>query len=256
LRELAQTTESGAFRPLKSAPNLRRGWIADARSVPELGRALDSLYPGFIPDWYATHMDSAREDSRPTAAIKAGSHGGASVPASREHAGSAPLAARKDLVTSYRDFTNRQTGMYRITQNLTDEQAAAAIRACCHVRFCLKQRLWTVQGQPPDAPQGRGPGEGQFRSEGNPSNLTAKSIIPCLEPCAIMLEFARAAARIEQSPRVQIAQDDVASIAVSLRETVAHFHPLIREADFSAPENPRRLQLVLEKLTPSPTVTE
>jgi len=193
LREVAQSTAEGAFRPLKSAPNLRRGWVTATHSTEELGRALDRLYPGFVPDWFA-----ARNPAPP--------------------------------ITNYRDFTSRQTGMYRVTQHLTDTQAAAAIRACCHPRFCLKLRLWSVQGQAADRPD-------------------SKSLIPCLEPCAVMLEFARTAARIEQSP--EVAGADGGSIAGPGGESAP------READFSSPDNPRRLQLALEKkLARTPVVCD
>ena len=49
LRALAQSTESGAFRPLKCAPNLRRGWRTSAASAAELDGALNHLYPGAVP---------------------------------------------------------------------------------------------------------------------------------------------------------------------------------------------------------------
>src|SRR5262245_48920645 len=78
LRALAQSTKEGAFRPLKSAPNLQSGWLTSIRNTAELGRALNHLYPGAIADWYA-----ARGKPPPT--------------------------------TDYREFTARQTGMYRIT---------------------------------------------------------------------------------------------------------------------------------------------
>src|SRR5262245_27729433 len=47
LRSVAQTTAAGAFRPLKAAPNLARGWRAHAAHPAELDRALQHLYPGF-----------------------------------------------------------------------------------------------------------------------------------------------------------------------------------------------------------------
>jgi hypothetical protein len=97
------------------------------------------LYPGAVADWFATQ-------------------------------------AAQPPVTSYREFTSRQTGMYRITTHLDDAAVAAVIHACCHKDFCLKRRLWTVEGAAPDA-------------------ADAKSLIPCLEPCAILLEAARKAAR-------------------------------------------------------------
>jgi hypothetical protein len=142
LRPLAQFTAQGAFRPLKSAPDLQRGWRATLRDEETLGAALNQLYPGAVADWFAAQ---------------------------------APLPP----VTSYREFTGRQTGMYRITTRLDDAAAGAVIRACCHKDFCLKRRLWTVDGLPPDPP-------------------AAKSTLPCLEPCAILLESARKKARAGQ----------------------------------------------------------
>ena len=176
LRELAQFTETGAFRPLKSSPNLRPGWRFVARNERELDFALNTLYPGAVADWFAVNFENAKP-------------------------------------TNYREFTNRQTGMYRITTMLSDEQATPVIRACCHKNFCLKQRLWTIGALETDS-----------REE--------KSLIPCLEPCAILLEFARKAVRLEQ-------QGEKVSEPNGDGE--------IREADFDDPNNPRRLQLTSEK---------
>jgi hypothetical protein len=194
LRALAQATASGAFRPLKSAPNLQRGWVVEASSAADLGRALDHLYPGALPDWFA-----ARAEQPP--------------------------------VTHYREFTARQTGMYRITQMLSDAQAAEMIGTCCAARFCLKRRLWSVASLDPDVPQ-------------------AKSDIPCLEPCAMLLEFARKAVRIEHSGAipVQMTLEDLEMLRESLAWLLDHPPDNLREADFGAPLNARRLHLTLAKL--------
>jgi hypothetical protein len=141
-REIAQFTEAGAFRPLKSAPTLRRGWRIVAGSDEELGTAIDRLYPGAIADLYATLQQPAP-------------------------------------VTDYRQFTARQTGMYRITNFLDDSNAAAVVEKWCAREFCLKRRFWDVAGHAPEDP-GR------------------KSVIPCLEPCAILLEYARKVVRAMQ----------------------------------------------------------
>jgi len=145
LRALAQFTEDNEFRPLKSSPNLRRGWRATAAGAQEVGAALERLYPGSVPDWFA---------------------------------------ARRPLppVTSYRDITGRQSGMYRITALLDDVGVSGVIGECCAARCCLKRRLWTVAGMAPDRPQ-------------------EKSIIPCLEPCAVLLDAARKAVRSEQQEK-------------------------------------------------------
>lgn len=196
LRALANHTATGAFRPIKAAPNLRAGWLCRVVSESDLEAALNQLYPGAVADWFAAQQ-------------------------------SAPP------VTHYREFTARQTGMYRITTMLTDAQAGQVIRACCDARFCLKRRLWTVEGLAPDA-------------------ADAKSLIPCLEPCAVMLEFARKAVRIEQEENqtaLTLAPSEVASLLAALETSLAHPPAGQREADFSAANNPRRLQLLREKLT-------
>jgi hypothetical protein len=141
-REIAQFTDSGAFRPLKSAPTLRRGWRIVAASDEELGATIDRLYPGAIADLYATLRQPAP-------------------------------------ITDYREFTARQTGMYRITNLLDDSNAAAVVEKCCAREFCLKRRFWDVASHAPEDP-GR------------------KSVIPCLEPCAILLEYARKVVRAMQ----------------------------------------------------------
>jgi hypothetical protein len=200
LRSLAQFTAAGAFRPLKAAPNLQRGWRTVVTTDEQLETALHHLYPGAIADWFAAQA--------------------ASPP-----------------VTSYREFTNRQTGMYRITQMLSDAQASAVIRACCHKDFCLKRRLWTVAGLAPD--------------EAGP-----KSLIPCLEPCAVLLEFARTAMRVEQQQKQELAlaPDELASMRFALETALTDPEGDLREADFSAPANPRRLRWLLEKLGPPDAV--
>jgi hypothetical protein len=193
LRTLAQFTADGEFRPLKSAPNLASGWRAAAADVEELGFALERLYPGAIADWFAA---------------------------------SAPVPP----VTHYREFTARQTGMYRLTTKLDDAQAARVAGACCEARFCLKRRLWTVPGLGPD-------------------EAGAKSLIPCLEPCAVLLEFARKAVRLEQEDKMhlELSAGEVATLQETVRLALGA-KPAGREADFTQPANPRRIRWLLSKL--------
>ena len=196
LRSLAQFTEQKQFRPLKSAPTLRRGWHCVVSGAVELDEALRHLYPGAVADWFAAQQP---------------------VPP----------------VTHYREFTARQTGMYRITTMLNDAQVAQVAHAGCHRRFCLKQRLWTVEGLPPE-------------------RAAEKSLIPCLEPCAVLMEFARTIVRLEQDE-----ERGAAGVVKNLEAAASELEPKvqataeeIREADFSAPDNPRRAQWRLEKLKP------
>jgi hypothetical protein len=191
IRALAQYTGQGAFRPLKSAPNLKPGWRAVFSDENALGLALNQWYPGAVADWYAANSPAPP-------------------------------------ITSYREFTGRQTGMYRITTMLEDAMAGAVIRACCHADFCLKRRLWSVEGLPPDA-------------------TSAKSLIPCLEPCAILLEFARKIVRVAQDQKATPLSREQAEAALQSPD------PAIAESDFDNPRNPRRLRFVLEKIAPGIT---
>jgi hypothetical protein len=194
LRSLALHTTTGAFRPLKSAPNLQAGWRAVAQNEEELESALNQLYPGTIADWFAAQQQPAP-------------------------------------VTHYREFTGRQTGMYRVTTMLTDEQAVQMTRACCHRRFCLKRRLWTVGELGPDA-------------------TDEKNLIPCLEPCAILLEFARKALRMEQEEEKVSPLGEPEDLQAALERALSAPASAEREADFNSTNNPRRLQLAIEKLNP------
>jgi len=192
IRPLAQFTTKGAFRPLRSAPNLQTGWRATPRDEETMGAMLNQLYPGAVADWLAA------QGPRPP-------------------------------VTSYREFTGRPSGTYLLTTKLDDAAAGAVIRACCHKEFCLKRRLWTVGGLPPDSP-------------------AEKSALPCLEPCAILLEFARKMARLEPEEKAQPPSSPADAERRRAEAETALRNPdvTVAESDFDAPNNPRRLQFVLE----------
>jgi hypothetical protein len=119
-REIARLTEGGEHRPLKSSPNLRRGWelrVADARS---LATAMNYLYPAGVVHWYLY----------------------------RE--------GRLDL-TSFRENAARQSGIYKRVQRLTDRGVLDAALACCEDTVCLKKTLWDVDEDTPlDIDRGEG----------------------------------------------------------------------------------------------------
>lgn len=135
-RELAQFDDAGKFRPLKTAPNLRHGWRITLTSDDELRRALDYFYPAMLGVWR--------------------SYANGTLP-----------------VTSLRETLGRQTGMYRVTQKITDEQARAMITGFC--AGCLKRRLWTIDGAAP------------------PVSPTATPALPllCQEACNLLVAEAR-----------------------------------------------------------------
>lgn len=134
-------------------------------------------------------------------------------------------------LTPLRDFINRQTGVYHLAAELGEAELREVVETCCDRRFCLKRRLWPAAGLAPDA-------------------IDEKTVIPCLEPCAILLEFARRAALIarEEKLEVRLAPSDAAVIRAALEGALARQWPVVREADFSSPAHPRRVQLALARL--------
>ncbi len=51
IREIAKNDAAWAYRPLRVAPGLQRGWRTEALSLPALIEALHSLYPSALPFW-------------------------------------------------------------------------------------------------------------------------------------------------------------------------------------------------------------
>lgn len=108
-REIARYDAEGNFRPLKTAPNLKRGWLLEVSSLENLELAVEFLYPSSLGLWLAS--------------IKGELH-----------------------PTSLRETLNRQTGMYRITQLLTVGQAGELVGRCCSSEGgCLRTVLWDLE---------------------------------------------------------------------------------------------------------------
>lgn len=120
-RGISKLTEEGEYRPLKSSPNLRRGWLLRLDDEAALGVAMNYLYPAALVHWHL-HREGRLE------------------------------------VTHYRENAARQSGIYKRVQRLTDEGVKNAALACCEDAVCLKKRLWDIEdGMPLD--EGRGEGD-------------------------------------------------------------------------------------------------
>jgi len=111
-REIAKLTEEGEYRPLKSSPNLRRGWEIRVPGTGELAVAMNYLYPAGIVHWYL-HREDRLE------------------------------------ITNFRENAARQSGIYKRIQRLSDGGVRKAAWACCEDAVCLKQTLWDVDGKTP-----------------------------------------------------------------------------------------------------------
>lgn len=155
-RDIGQIDEHGRYRPLKTAPTLRRGWIMRLPDVRVLREALDFFYPAMIGTWF----DYLR---------------GRAVP------------------THLRETLERQTGMYRFARNLGDEDAnATAARLCDSKSACLKKVLWKID---PRTPLSSLPAS-ERDPRAAPWGLDDGCIpMPCLEACTLVVSAARVAVR-------------------------------------------------------------
>jgi hypothetical protein len=120
-REISKLTDAGEYRPLKSSPNLRHGWVLKVGETRGLGVAMNYLYPAGIVHWHL---------------YREGRLG----------------------VTDYRENASRQSGIYKRIQRLSDEGVQNAARACCEDAVCLKKTLWNVDTETP-LEMDRGEGE-------------------------------------------------------------------------------------------------
>lgn len=103
---LARFDEGGSYRPLKTAPNLRRGWRLILADLAGLRLALDLFYPGRLAAFLA-------------------------------------FENRELATTPLRETLARQTGMYRIAAQIDDPQADELIGDFCRSDGgCLRTILW------------------------------------------------------------------------------------------------------------------
>ena len=122
-REIAQVTNTGEHRPLKTSPNLRQGWALVDLDAAGLWTAVGYLYPAAAMHWHAGRTGSLR-------------------------------------VTHWRETAERQTGIYRPVRLLPDEVLPDVAAACCADAVCLRRVAWDVDAATFLAPPDEGPVEG------------------------------------------------------------------------------------------------
>ena len=135
---LALHDDAGAYRPLKTAPNLKHGWRLRVASLADLHLAIDLLYPAALANWRA-------------------------------------LLRNEKIATPLRDTVNRQTGMYRVTGLITDEEAQGIVDSLCKPG-CLRCIQWPIPSDatPPVVP------------------INEKEIpLLCIDACSLLIGEAR-----------------------------------------------------------------
>ncbi|WP_435358196.1 DR2241 family protein [Haloarchaeobius sp. DFWS5] len=104
-RELAKYDDRGRYRPLKTAPTLRSGFVFPDLTSSELRDVLDFCYPATVANWH------------------------------REQQGELD-------VSHWTETAERQTGIYDIVDELPREAVEWVAEACCVDSQCLKRREW------------------------------------------------------------------------------------------------------------------
>ncbi|WP_181686735.1 DR2241 family protein [Halorhabdus salina] len=118
---IARHDDRDRYRPLKTAPTLRSGWLFPDLGPDEVLSVVSEFYPATIENWF------------------------------REREGTLD-------VTHYREAAERQTGRYRSVSELPSEALEWAADACCVDSQCLKRREWDeTADEPLDVPRGDGP---------------------------------------------------------------------------------------------------
>lgn len=108
--ELARFADDGAYRPLKTAPNLRHGWQLILAGRDEAQRAIEYFYPGRAAAFRAWKVGELR-------------------------------------TTPLRDTLGRQTGMYRVAAKISDTEADEVVANFCRSDGgCLRTILWKRDG--------------------------------------------------------------------------------------------------------------
>ncbi|MBW3571920.1 MAG: hypothetical protein KY467_12520 [Gemmatimonadetes bacterium] len=111
-RAVAQMTNRGEHRPLKTAPDLRQGWALVDLDARALWTALDYLYPACALHWHAGREGTVR-------------------------------------VTHWREVAARQSGIYGAVKLLPPDVVRNTVRACCGDAVCLRRVAWEVDGDTP-----------------------------------------------------------------------------------------------------------
>jgi len=167
--ELSKFDDSGNYRPLKTAPNLARGWRLELARPEELQRALDYFYPGRFAVFLAWKTGQLH-------------------------------------TTPLRETLDRQSGMYRVAAKISDDQIDNVVGDFCRSDGgCLRTILWkrdqrgTVSST--KLPKEKfDPSYDQIKALGRPgSTIPATAATPatatipllCQEPCNLLVAECR-----------------------------------------------------------------
>ena len=167
--EIAKYDDAGKYRPLKTAPNLRRGWRLELATVEEMERALDYFYPGrfaVFATWKSGQLKT----------------------------------------TPLRQTLDRQSGMYRVAAKISDPQIDDLVANFCRSDGgCLRTILWKRDQKDAIAstklPKEKfDPAWDQARTKTRPGSTTPATVpLLCQEACNLLIAECRKVVKSENS---------------------------------------------------------
>jgi sirohydrochlorin cobaltochelatase len=147
-RTISNVDHAGTFRPLKSAPTLQHGWALDLPDLSSVLLALNYFYPA------AVGM------------------------AQKQTAGTLQAVPLRQTL-------GRQTGMYKFSNSIRDDQAGPMVSKVCADTNCMRRILWDLTSEQPLAsPEKRNKG----------SDRGALPLL-CIEACTHIVGEARKIAK-------------------------------------------------------------
>jgi sirohydrochlorin cobaltochelatase len=158
--EIARYDDDENYRPLKTAPNLRRGWRLEVVDLVQLRTALDYFYPGRLATF------AAWKENRLT-------------------------------TTPVRRTLDRQSGMYRVAAKISDEQIdEVAGNFCRSDGGCLRTILWKrdTSGTIPSTKLPPGKFDPQHDQTGRREHAIP---LLCQEACNLLVNECRKAVKSE-----------------------------------------------------------
>jgi sirohydrochlorin cobaltochelatase len=167
--EIAKFDEAGNYRPLKTAPTLRRGWKILARDLLQVEQVIDAIYPGRLAVLHA---------------FKSG----------------------QLTTTSLRETLDRQSGMYRVATKISDKQIDELVGDFCRSDGgCLRTILWKRDVTDKSAssklpPEKFDPTVDQYLSPKKPRPTIAATesiALLCQEACNLLVAACRDAVKME-----------------------------------------------------------
>ncbi len=125
-RDIARFDDRGRYRPLKTAPTLRRGWRFAGLDAAALLETVGYLYPATVENWYRERENDLE-------------------------------------VTHWHEAVERQTGIYSVVETWDrgegHDHVEWVAETCCDDSQCLKRRHWGYDDDTELAVDG---GDGQF----------------------------------------------------------------------------------------------